>query len=143
MRKLSILLLFVLLLNNINVAISRSTDESQKPLPLNKEVRFGKLANGLTYYIQHNTKPENRVEFRLAVNAGSNQEEVTQKGLAHFVEHMAFNGTNNFKNAIVLICYVSEGMISFKYKGQYNSNGVFCGSFKVKNEKQRVKNENF
>ena len=102
MRKLSNLLLLVLLLNNINVAISRSTDESQKPLPLNKEVRFGKLANGLTYYIQHNTKPENRVEFRLAVNAGSNQEEVTQKGLAHFVEHMAFNGSTHFsKNELV------------------------------------------
>ncbi len=76
--------------------------ENSTSLPLNKEVRYGKLANGLTYYIQHNTKPENRVEFRLAVNAGSNQEEDNQKGLAHFVEHMAFNGSKHFsKNELV------------------------------------------
>lgn len=74
----------------------------QKSLPLNKDVRYGKLANGLAYYIQHNEKPENRVEFRLAVNAGSNQEDETQKGLAHFVEHMAFNGSKHFsKNELV------------------------------------------
>jgi len=78
------------------------TGETKKTLPLNKEVRYGKLANGLTYYIQHNEKPENRVELRLAVNAGSNQEEETQKGLAHFVEHMAFNGSKHFsKNELV------------------------------------------
>lgn len=75
---------------------------SKASLPLNKDVRYGKLANGLTYYIQHNTKPENRVELRLAVNAGSNQEEENQKGLAHFVEHMAFNGSKHFsKNELV------------------------------------------
>ncbi len=74
----------------------------QKALPLNKEVRFGKLPNGLTYYIQHNTKPEKRVELRLVVDAGSNQEDETQKGLAHFVEHMAFNGSKHFsKNELV------------------------------------------
>lgn len=77
-------------------------NDNKKPLPLNKDVRFGKLENGLTYYIQHNEKPENRVELRLAVNAGSNQEDETQKGLAHFVEHMAFNGSKNFsKNELV------------------------------------------
>ena len=76
--------------------------DNQKKLPLNPAVRYGKLPNGLTYYIQHNTKPENRVEFRLAVNAGSNQEEETQKGLAHFIEHMAFNGSKHFsKNELV------------------------------------------
>ncbi len=75
---------------------------AQKPLPLNKDVRYGKLPNGLTYYIQHNSKPDNRVELRLAVNVGSNQEEETQKGLAHFVEHMAFNGSKHFsKNELV------------------------------------------
>ena len=76
-------------------------DALQK-LPLNPAVRYGKLPNGLTYYIQQNKKPENRVEFRLAVNAGSNQEEDAQKGLAHFVEHMAFNGSKHFtKNELV------------------------------------------
>lgn len=72
------------------------------PLPLSKEVRYGKLPNGLTYYIRHNEKPEDRVELRLAVNAGSNQEEDNQRGLAHFVEHMAFNGSRHFsKNELV------------------------------------------
>ncbi|MEZ5025149.1 MAG: insulinase family protein [Chitinophagales bacterium] len=76
--------------------------KNETPLPLNPLVRYGKLANGLTYYIQKNTKPENRVELRLAVNAGSNQEDSTQKGLAHFVEHMAFNGSKHFsKNDLV------------------------------------------
>lgn len=75
---------------------------NNQSLPLNPAVRYGKLANGLTYYIQHNEKPENRVEFRLAVNAGSNQEDDAQKGLAHFVEHMAFNGSKHFsKNDLV------------------------------------------
>lgn len=73
-----------------------------KELPLNPNVRTGILPNGLKYYIQKNSKPENRVELRLAVNAGSNQEDNTQKGLAHFVEHMAFNGSKHFsKNELV------------------------------------------
>lgn len=66
-------------------------------LPLNPEVRTGTLPNGMRYYIQHNAKPEKRVELRLAVNAGAMQEDDDQRGLAHFVEHMAFNGTTNFK----------------------------------------------
>ncbi|MCU0450963.1 MAG: insulinase family protein [Bernardetiaceae bacterium] len=73
-----------------------------KPLPLDPAVKMGKLPNGLTYYIRKNPKPEKRVELRLAVNAGSMQEEVGQEGLAHFTEHMAFNGTKNFpKNELV------------------------------------------
>ncbi len=62
-------------------------------VPLDPAVRTGKLANGLTYYIRQNTKPEKRVELRLAVNAGSVQEDDDQRGLAHFVEHMGFRGT--------------------------------------------------
>ena len=59
----------------------------------------GKLSNGMKYYIQKNAKPENRAELRLAVNAGSILEDEDQKGLAHFVEHMAFNGTENFEKS--------------------------------------------
>ena len=59
-------------------------------------VRIGKLENGMTYYIRQNAKPEGRVEFRLAVNAGSNQEDDDQQGLAHFTEHMAFNGIEGY-----------------------------------------------
>lgn len=59
-------------------------------------VKIGKLDNGMTYYIRHNAKPEGRVEFRLAVNAGSCQEDEDQRGLAHFTEHMAFNGIEGY-----------------------------------------------
>lgn len=65
-------------------------------LPLDPNVVIGKLDNGLTYYIRKNSKPENRVELRLMVNAGSIMENNSQLGLAHFVEHMCFNGTKNF-----------------------------------------------
>ncbi|MBK9290082.1 MAG: insulinase family protein [Bacteroidetes bacterium] len=65
-------------------------------------MKTGQLKNGLTYYIQRNTTPPGRVELRLAVNAGSILEDDDQQGLAHFVEHMAFNGTRRFsKNALV------------------------------------------
>ena len=66
-------------------------------LPVDSAVRIGKLANGLTYYIRHNEKPENKAEMRLVVNAGAILEEPDQQGLAHFTEHMAFNGSEHFK----------------------------------------------
>jgi len=66
-------------------------------IPMDDRVRTGQLANGLKYFIQKNGKPENRAELRLAINAGSMQEDDDQLGLAHFVEHMAFNGSKNFK----------------------------------------------
>jgi zinc protease len=65
-------------------------------LPNDPNVVIGKLDNGLTYYIRKNSKPEKRVELRLAVNAGSVLENKSQLGLAHFTEHMCFNGTKNF-----------------------------------------------
>ncbi len=65
--------------------------------PVDSSIRTGTLANGMKYYIKKNQKPENRAELRLAVNVGSTMENENQLGLAHFVEHMAFNGTKNFK----------------------------------------------
>ncbi|HUH74489.1 MAG TPA: insulinase family protein [Chitinophagales bacterium] len=74
----------------------------QQALPLDPNVKQGTLPNGLQYFIRKNSKPENRMEMRLIVNAGSNQEDDDQKGLAHFLEHMAFNGSKNFeKNDLV------------------------------------------
>ena len=70
---------------------------AQTDLPLNPKVIKGKLENGLTYFILPNKKPENKVELRLVVNAGSINEDDDQQGLAHMSEHMAFNGTKNFK----------------------------------------------
>lgn len=77
-------------------AEKKTTDLSAK-VPVDKKVRIGKLENGMTYYIRANKKPENRAQFRLAVNAGSILEDADQLGLAHFCEHMAFNGTKHYK----------------------------------------------
>ena len=68
-----------------------------RTLPIDPAVRAGRLPNGLRYFLRHNTRPEKRVSLRLAVNAGAIQEEADQRGLAHFLEHMAFNGSENFK----------------------------------------------
>ena len=70
--------------------------QPMQTLPVDKNVRIGKLDNGLTYYIRHNALPEKRVEFHIAQKVGSILEEPQQRGLAHFLEHMAFNGTKNF-----------------------------------------------
>jgi len=67
------------------------------PVPIDKEVRIGKLSNGLTYYVRKNGYPEKRVNFYIAQRVGSIQENDDQRGLAHFLEHMAFNGSDNFK----------------------------------------------
>ena len=66
-------------------------------IPVDPDVRIGKLDNGLTYYIRHNNWPEQRAEFYIAQKVGSIQEDDTQRGLAHFLEHMAFNGSKHFK----------------------------------------------
>ena len=68
-----------------------------RTLPIDPAVRTGRLPNGLRYFLRQNSRPEKRVSMRLAVNAGAIQEEADQRGLAHFLEHMAFNGTEHFK----------------------------------------------
>ena len=65
-------------------------------LPYDPELRKGVLDNGMTYYIRHNDKPAGQAEFWIMHNVGAVQEEDSQQGLAHFLEHMAFNGTKNF-----------------------------------------------
>ncbi len=74
----------------------------QTPLPNDPAVKVGKLENGLTYYIRHNDQPAQRAEFWLATDAGAHQEEDHQDGLAHFFEHMCFNGTKNFPGKSML-----------------------------------------
>ena len=69
----------------------------ESKLPVDAKVKIGKLDNGLTYYIRQNKKPEQKVELRLVLNAGSILEDDDQQGLAHMAEHMAFNGTTHFK----------------------------------------------
>lgn len=79
-------------------------------LPLDPAVRTGTLANGMRYYIRANARPEERAELRLVVNAGSVLETDAQLGLAHFVEHMAFNGTERFEKQAIIDYLESIGM---------------------------------
>ncbi len=94
----SLLLLITLLISELSFSQFNLDD----PLPADANVKIGKLPNGLTYYIRKNEKPENKAELRLAVNVGSILEENSQQGLAHFMEHMNFNGSTHFpKNELV------------------------------------------
>lgn len=79
-------------------------------LPIDPSVSIGTLPNGLRYYIRVNHRPEHRMEVRLVVNAGSVLEDPDQRGLAHFVEHMAFNGTTHFKKQELVDYIESIGM---------------------------------
>ncbi len=81
-----------------------------QPLPVDPLVTVGRFANGLRYYIRVNHKPENRAELRLVVNAGSVLEDADQLGLAHMLEHMAFNGTKHFAKQEIAAFMESIGM---------------------------------
>ncbi|MBC8006401.1 MAG: insulinase family protein, partial [Verrucomicrobia bacterium] len=79
-------------------------------MPLDSKVTVGKLENGLTYYIRPNARPEKKVELRLVVNTGSVLEDDSQQGLAHMAEHMAFNGTKNYKKNDIVSFLQSIGV---------------------------------
>ena len=86
----------VLLLMIVAISTNVMTAQEMPPIPVDDAVRIGKLDCGLTYYIRHNDYPEHRVNFYIAQRVGSIQEEESQRGLAHFLEHMAFNGSEHF-----------------------------------------------
>ena len=85
-------------------------DILNQTLPIDSNIVKGQFENGLTYYIRKNTTPENRAELRLVINAGSILEDDDQQGLAHFCEHMAFNGTKNFEKQALVDYLESIGM---------------------------------
>lgn len=91
MRQLSLLLALIAC-----CSLQQITAQQPASLPIDPDVRMGKLSNGLTYYIQRNTFAANRADFYIAQKVGSIQEESNQLGLAHFLEHMCFNGTTHF-----------------------------------------------
>ena len=73
-----------------------TAEELRQPLALNPAIHLETLDNGLSVYVRANPRPANRAELRLVINAGSMQEDEDQRGLAHYVEHMAFNGTGRY-----------------------------------------------
>ncbi len=83
-------------ISDITGAKKQKTSDLKAPVPIDKNVRLVKMDNGLTYYLRVNKKPEGRIQFRLVTNAGSILEDDSQQGLAHFCEHMAFNGTEHY-----------------------------------------------
>ncbi|MBR5499266.1 MAG: insulinase family protein [Bacteroidales bacterium] len=93
----------------IAALIAATVAFGQTPLPNDPAVRTGQLENGLKYYIRHNDQPAQRAEFWIATDAGANQEEDHQDGLAHFFEHMCFNGTKNFPGKSMLTYLQSIG----------------------------------
>lgn len=101
-------LLFVIF--SIAVANGYSQLKLTDTIPVDPAIKMGKLKNGLTYYIRQNKKPENKVELRLVVNAGSILEDNDQQGLAHMAEHMAFNGTKSFKKNEIISFLQSIGV---------------------------------
>ena len=92
--------------------------QQMPPIPVDQQVRIGKLENGLTYYIRQNNYPEGQANFYIAQKVGSSLEEENQRGLAHFLEHMCFNGTEKFPGNGV-IKYL-EG-IGVKFGGDLNA----------------------
>ena len=90
-------------------------------IPMDPSVKMGVLPNGLKYYIKKNGKPEKRCELRLALNAGSMLETDEQQGLAHFVEHMCFNGTKNFKKSALVDFLESAGVKFGAHLNAYTS----------------------
>ena len=105
--KLKKLLMAALMLFGTTAMVAQ---EMMPPIPVDPDVRMGKLDNGLTYYIRYNNWPENRAEFYIAQRVGSIQENDDQRGLAHFLEHMAFNGSKHFKGNELLRWCESVGI---------------------------------
>jgi zinc protease len=106
MKKYSFILLMILL----QIALFPQQIKLDDEIPLDKNIITGKLDNGLKYYIRVNKKPEDRAFLQLAVNAGSVLENDNQQGLAHLVEHMAFNGSTHFKKNDLINYLESIGM---------------------------------
>ncbi|MDL2308357.1 insulinase family protein [Bacteroidales bacterium OttesenSCG-928-C03] len=114
-------LLFTTLFCLAGIVLMAQTPNLNEKLPLSSKVRTGKLDNGLTYYVQANQKPENRAVFYLAVNAGSVLETEDQVGLAHFAEHMGFNGTKQFPGNTMIDQLEKKGIVFGREINAYTS----------------------
>lgn len=102
--------MFKKILSLVMLSVSGFMMSAQTPLPLNPEVKHGTLPNGLNYYILHNEEPKQRANFYIAQKVGSTLETPEQLGLAHFLEHMAFNGTKHYPGKDMLKYLQSKGI---------------------------------
>ncbi|MEO8412645.1 MAG: insulinase family protein [Ginsengibacter sp.] len=118
MKSLRLLFLLLFISSSSLFAQQNLTDS----LPVDPNVKVGKLSNGLTYYIRQNKKPEQKVELRLVVNVGSILEDESQQGIAHLSEHMAFNGTTHFKKNDIISFLQSIGV---RFGNDLNANTGF------------------
>lgn len=105
-------------------------------LPFDPAVTMGTLPNGLRYYIRKNTKPEKRVALQLAVKAGSVDETDQQQGLAHFVEHMAFNGSRHYKPGELIATFESTGARLGPHVNAYTSFDETVYQFQLPTDKE-------
>lgn len=100
---------FALIALTFGLMVSANAQQLPK-LPLDSAIRFGQLENGLTYYIRHNEQPKQRCDFHIAQAVGAVLEEDNQNGLAHFLEHMAFNGTQHYPGKGIINYFESIGV---------------------------------
>ena len=110
LKSKTVTLLILLFISACSQHIIPSEAKLRTPLAKDKTIVIGQLGNGLKYYVLKNEKPAKEVEFRLVVNVGSLHETDEQRGAAHFVEHMAFNGSENFSKNDVIEFFRSTGM---------------------------------
>ncbi|MDR2679725.1 MAG: insulinase family protein, partial [Tannerella sp.] len=121
-RIVCVMLCLSYFVTSVSAQESEPQDMKLEKLIKDPKLRYGKLKNGLTYYIRHNAMPVERAEFYIVHNAGSMLEEENQRGLAHFLEHMAFNGTKNFPSKKGIQDYTeSLGMLMGENLNAYTS----------------------
>lgn len=124
-------------------ATSGATAGLNDVIPVDPLITTGKFANGLKYYVRSNKQPEKRAELRLVVNTGSIMEEDDQQGLAHFVEHMAFNGTKHFPKQEVVKFMESVGMRFGAHVNAYTSFDETVFQLQVPTDKADVLEQSF
>ncbi|KQT23983.1 peptidase M16 [Chryseobacterium sp. Leaf405] len=107
--------------SSLAVVVLMSANAFAQNIPVDTSVRIGTLPNGMKYYVKKNNLPEKKVDFRLAINAGSILEDENQRGLAHFMEHMNFNGTKNFPDNKLVDFLQSIGVKFGQHLNAYTS----------------------
>lgn len=108
--RFSIFTIFLLICLIFTSCKSTQTSSKTKNLVMDSSVKQGILENGMKYYVRKNSEPKNRIVLRLVVRAGSNMEDDDQKGVAHFIEHLAFNGTEHFEKSEIVDYFEKIGM---------------------------------